>query len=124
MKTFRRKIEGGYILGNHKPFYSTKQRTWKLLPQEIIDTLPPYSLIYDDNAPPFDDLMVHCKFDSPQYTWYVICGQPENNDFIMFCYVLNKHFKDCSEAGDVFLSQLEDLIEGSTPTCVQLRSKD
>ena len=72
----------------------------KLLTQEMRRTIPPLR-----STEKQDDPTVVCKFFTPDssWTWYVLEGSPEDDDFIFFGLV-DGHFE---ELGNFCLSELQ-----------------
>jgi hypothetical protein len=73
-----------------------------LLPDELRARLPP---IYSQEAEP--EPRIHCKLFLPGtgWTWYVMEGGPQDNDFLLFGFVVGLE----SEFGYFLLSELEKL---------------
>jgi hypothetical protein len=71
----------------------------ELLPNELRQRLPP---LYSQEG--VEDKTIHCKYFTPDssWTWYVIEGSPEGDDFIFFGYVIGFE----KEWGNFALSEL------------------
>lgn len=73
-----------------------------LLPDELRARLPP---LYSQEAEP--DPWIYCKLFLPGtgWTWYVMEGEPQSNDYLLFGFVVGLE----SEFGYFLLSELEQL---------------
>lgn len=74
----------------------------KLLTKDLARKLPG---LYSTEKVPLMDKVVVCKFFCPwnQWTWYIIEGSQEGDDWIFFAFVIGFE----SEFGNVALSELE-----------------
>lgn len=72
----------------------------QLLTEELREALPP---LYAQEKN--DDPWVYCKFFAPDstYFWYVLEGQQEEDDYLLFAYVIGAF----GELGYVSLNELE-----------------
>jgi Protein of unknown function (DUF2958) len=80
----------------------------ELLPSELREQLPK---LYEQEGT--EDKIVHIKYFFPagNWTWFVIEGEPEGDDFLFFGYVIGIE----KEWGYFTLKQLEEInIEGLT----------
>ena len=77
----------------------------KLLTDELRARLP---RLYSQEAEP--EPMIYAKFFLPgtNWTWYVMEGSPQNNDFLFFGWVVGLE----SEFGYFLLSELEEVRAG------------
>jgi len=77
----------------------------KLLTAEIKKKLPP---LYSTENVPTENKVAVCKFFDPtgRYTYYVVEGSPEGEDFIFFGYCVSPLGPDCDEWGNASLSEI------------------
>lgn len=80
----------------------------KLLTKEIIARLP---ALYATEGVPMPDKPVIFKLFVPwkRGTWYVIEGQQEDGDWILFTYCESPLGEDCDELGYVSLNELAEV---------------